>query len=681
MEIKKLILKNFRSHRALTLDFDSGVTGICGGNGSGKSSIVEAIVFLLTGEGYAKSKNDMVTVGQTTGYVIGHLLIDGKEAVLERHTDTAKVNFVYDGVTYKKSSEVNEIWDKLFQIDKHILQNVVVSNQGEIALLFNGDASTKEKLFQKIFMVPNTTKLRDTLWNNYIKAAPPEYPVKDTTLISSEIQCVEKLIEMATEELSSLKVDEDEYNKLITRKAYLDKVEQSQADHQLLSADLEKAKEAMELLSAEIVTLQAKMETINIGDYRDCVAAQKAAKPLYENKQKWLAKKASLTAPTCAKVDETDIANHRNAVAELEAELKTKRAAVVELNRKLAEYEKSGLSSGVCPTCGTEVDNIVKLVEHVNKELEPLIAEGIAMKSSLLTSTAERDRVLEMFKLWETYDRAQTEIDTAISSIGEVVFNQEDYDLCQSVLEKYAAWELDLVAMQRGQISAQSKVNDKTVKLSALTSYDKALDLFAPEKADVAAQLSVMREAKEKNKSLEIEIATNKVSLATAQKELKENAEYVEKNSRRKEYVGVLNSLYELFHTSKFPRSLIQTYASTVSEYMNAVLSSFDFPYSAKVNESFGIDVFNDEGLQMPSISGGQQVMVGFSLRLALHNMFVGAFPFMIVDEGSYGLNNENAKKYFEIIRSLGKDSKFKQVIVIDHHNELSEYVDNTINL
>jgi hypothetical protein len=200
-----------------------------------------------------------------------------------------------------------------------------VSNQGEIALLFNGDASTKEKLFQKIFMVPNTTKLRDTLWNNYIKAAPPEYPVKDTTLISSEIQCVEKLIEMATEELSTLKVDEDEYNKLITRKAYLDKVEQSQADHQLLSTDLEKAKEAVELLSAEVVTLQAKMETINIGDYRDCVAAQKAAKPLYENKQKWLAKKTSLTAPTCAKVDETDIAKHRNAVAELEAELKTKR--------------------------------------------------------------------------------------------------------------------------------------------------------------------------------------------------------------------------------------------------------------------------------------------------------------------------------------------------------------------
>jgi DNA repair exonuclease SbcCD ATPase subunit len=114
---------------------------------------------------------------------------------------------------------------------------------------------------------------------------------------------------------------------------------------------------------------------------------------------------------------------------------------------------------------------------------------------------------------------------------------------------------------------------------------------------------------------------------------------------------------------------------------MNEVLASFDFPYTAKVNETFGIDVFNAEGLQLPAISGGQQVMVGFSLRLALHNMFVGAFPFMIIDEGSYGLNNENAKKYFEIIKTLGKSSKFKQVIVIDHHSELSEYVDNTINL
>jgi DNA repair exonuclease SbcCD ATPase subunit len=61
--------------------------------------------------------------------------------------------------------------------------------------------------------------------------------------------------------------------------------------------------------------------------------------------------------------------------------------------------------------------------------------------------------------------------------------------------------------------------------------------------------------------------------------------------------------------------------------------------------------------------------------------MFVGAFPLMIIDEGSYGLAAENSQKYFNIISELNKSDKFKQVIVIDHHPELSDYVDNTISL
>ena len=427
--------------------------------------------------------------------------------------------------------------------------------------------------------------------------------------------------------------------------------------------------------------MQTKMSSIVIADYRDCVATQKAAKPLYENRLKWLNRKAALAIPDCKIVATAALEEAKQKVADLDAELKSKRAAVVALNRKLEEYEKSGLGSGTCPTCGTKVDNVLKLIEHVNKELEPLISEGVALKAKFIEATEEKDKLQKNYNLWEAYKKEEQEIAGALETSKDIVFNQEDLDLCQSVLDKYSAWEIDLASLHRGHTSAQSRLNEQTLKLSSLTSYDRALDSFETEKNSVNEVLLVARASKEKAKSLEIEIATNKVSKANLEKELKENSEYIEKNKKREEYVSVLNSLYELFHTSKFPRSLIQTYASTVSEYMNSVLVSFDFPYTAKVNESFGIDVFNDEGLELPAISGGQQVMVGFSLRLALHNMFVGAFPFMIVDEGSYGLNSDNAKKYFEIIRSLGKDSKFKQVIVIDHHNELSEYVDNTINL
>ena len=680
MEITKLILKNFRTHRSALFEFAEGVTGIVGGNGSGKSSIVEAIIFLLTGEGYGKTKADMLTVGQAGGYVIGHLIIDGKEAILERHIDTAKVNFMYDGTTYKKSSEVNEIWDNLFQIDKNIVQNVIVSNQGEIALLFNGDNSTKEKLFQKIFMVPNTTKLRDTIWNNYIKDAPPEYPVKDMVQLTSDLQCLEKLVSMSQEEMNGYKLDDDLYTSYIARRAYLGKVAESSSQQTELSDKLNKALEESRDLSAAADILRNKIQQINIQDYRECAAEQKAAKNLFETQQSWKDKKSKLAKPS-VEVDKNYVDGLKQKEMELEADLKAKRAAVAELNKKIEEYEKSGLSSGVCPTCGTKVENIAALVAHVEKEREPIILAGTTQKKQLLDVQTELKEKLAHLSVWEAYEKTLQTIDSALESYKDVVFDQEAYSLCESVIAKYNTWESKLSVLSKEVIGADEDAHKLRLQIAGLTSYDQDVAEFAAEQLAVQVKIEDFQKAKEAVKKLEIEIAENNREIKAIKQDLKDGEHYTEKNKKRNQYVSTLKTVYDLFHTGKFPRALIQTYSSTVSEYMNEVLTSFDFPYTARVNESFGIDIFNEDGLQLPAISGGQQVMVGFSLRLALHNMFVGAFPFMIVDEGSYGLNNENAKKYFEIIKSLGKSSKFKQVIVIDHHSELSEYVDNTINL
>jgi DNA repair exonuclease SbcCD ATPase subunit len=682
MELKKLILKNFRTHRSASFEFESGVTGIIGGNGSGKSSIVEAIIFLLTGEGYGKTKTEMLTLGQTSGYVVGHLLIDGEEAILERHVDSTKVNFKYRDKVYKKSGEVNEIWDTLFQIDKNIVQNVIVSNQGEIALLFNGDNATKEKLFQKIFMVPNTTKIRDIIWNNYIKDAPPEYPVKDTTQLSSDIQCLEQLVVMSKASLAELNIDEEDYNQLIARQAYLKNVDRSADSFSLASAGLQESQVELDKLQAAIDSLQSKMQIINIKEYRDCLASQKAALGLHENRAQVERKKSSLVKVDDPGVTNEDVKKLQQDVADLEAGLKVKRAALTDINRKIEEYEKSGLDSGVCPTCGTQVTDIVKLIAHLDAERDPIIKAGKAEKEKLGRLAGELKEASEKLLAWEEYNKELALIQSALEAYKDVPsFDNEAYELCASVVEKYTAWEAKLTGLQQQKTEELNRNNKLKLKLAETVKYDKDPSEFASEKIEVAFKISEHLKAREEAKKLEVEIAANEREIKSLKQDLADNKGYLEKNSKRKEYVAVLRNIYDLFHTGKFPRALIQTYGSTVSEYMTDVLSGFDFPYTAKVNESFGIDIFNEEGLQLPAISGGQQVMVGFSLRLALHNMFVGAFPFMIIDEGSYGLHNENAKKYFEIIKTLGKSSKFKQVIVIDHHSELSEYVDNTINL
>ncbi|NTV00017.1 MAG: SMC family ATPase, partial [Methanoregulaceae archaeon] len=49
MLLEKLVLNNFKRFREAEIHFKDGITGIVGNNGSGKSSIVEAILFALYG--------------------------------------------------------------------------------------------------------------------------------------------------------------------------------------------------------------------------------------------------------------------------------------------------------------------------------------------------------------------------------------------------------------------------------------------------------------------------------------------------------------------------------------------------------------------------------------------------------------------------------------------------------
>lgn len=685
MELKKLILKNFRSHKNLTLDFNAGVTGIVGGNGTGKSSIVEAIIFLLTGEGYGKTKADMLTVGQVSGHVIGHMLIDGKEAILERHTDTAKVNLKYDDKVYKKSSEVNELWDSLFQIDKHLVQNVIVSNQGEIALLFNGDNSTKEKLFQKIFMVPNTTKLRDTVWNGYIKTAPPEYPVKNTEELKNDKQLVDQLILMTEEQLKVLDAPklQIDYNRLTSRKTELEKVISDERVSSGLTSKLTNLLGELAEVSSQVVSIETKLSNIAYDEVLKIIAEMDVVESQVAQKTKLSAELVNLAKPT-SQVTKEELDLLSADITQKELTLKGNREKVLELKAKLKSYEQKGLSAETttCPTCGSELADTAQIIAHIEAESDRIIYDGVELQKDVTNLKTDRERKQKEYQLVEDYQKARDTLNLKLDAFGELDYNPEDHGLYKKLAEKYRQDKSRVSALKITESQKQQDVNSVRLAIAAQRAYDGTDPRgAAAELEERINELAAIDNGIQTAKQLEVDLAVKKQELKTLLEDIKENQEYLEKNKKREEYTSTLDAIYDIFHPSKFPRALIQTYSSTVTEYMNEVLASFDFPYTAKVNDTFGIDIFNEEGLQLPAVSGGQQVMVGFSLRLALHNMFVGAFPFMIVDEGSYGLNAENSKKYFEIIRSLNKTSKFKQVIVIDHHPELSEYVDNTINL
>ena len=93
MILKQIDLQNFRLHKNTSLNFSNNLNLIVGGNGQGKTSILEAIYYLCTTKNLnSSSENEVVSFGETK------FQISGKFEDLSNH----EVNILYETEKNKK---------------------------------------------------------------------------------------------------------------------------------------------------------------------------------------------------------------------------------------------------------------------------------------------------------------------------------------------------------------------------------------------------------------------------------------------------------------------------------------------------------------------------------------------------------------------------------------------------
>ena len=209
MIIESLHMKNFKSHRNTRIDFDTGISIIIGGNGVGKSSILEAVSFALFKQHTSKRIDKLITIGQKRMEVEIQFTAHGRTyRVLRERTKTSSkaIMSIKEGRRFQSlvsgDKQVTMEVQDLLEMDGDLFLNAVYVRQGEIADLIEKTSSEKKQMIGRLLGIDSLEKA----WKN-IKIILDKYNEKKL-ILEGRLESFKEF----EEELNSKKQQEAEFN-------------------------------------------------------------------------------------------------------------------------------------------------------------------------------------------------------------------------------------------------------------------------------------------------------------------------------------------------------------------------------------------------------------------------------------------------------------------------------------
>jgi exonuclease SbcC len=269
MLIRSLELKNIKSYSNETIDFFEGINGICGENGHGKTTIIEAIGFALF-DFLPFNNADFLRHGEKSGYVT--LTVEGKDEVeytIHRKIGSSSDYFIRTPVGEIKGKKDVKTWlaGNLFRSIRSeeelpsLFENAIGVPQGTFTTAFLEAARNRKIIFDNILKVEEYKTAFDNLLPvlNAIKKTIDEmereiiplqtrtekYPElkSEKAVLQTEIEGLKKEINELDQRISAITLKK---NDLTEKKAHLDALNTQIANERIhlagLSKQLEKAR-------------------------------------------------------------------------------------------------------------------------------------------------------------------------------------------------------------------------------------------------------------------------------------------------------------------------------------------------------------------------------------------------------------------------------------------------------
>jgi exonuclease SbcC len=658
MILKTLTLINYRKFKNETIEFPDGITGVVGLNGVGKSTIFEAVAWVLYGSVATRTGADQIKRDTANKSEPCEVILDfqyeGDGYRVKR--EMSGKNFTINAKILKNTKliatgagAVNKYIQKKIGMDFKSFYTSIFAKQKELNALSTMNASERRPLILKMLGIDSLDEIiREINTDKKTKQS-----IINKLLINLKDEKGENKIEILKKELETLKYNKDKFlDSLNKKKEDIKKIKtEIQEKKEKLNEDLFKIKEK---IKKRFVTIEINKKKLD--DFTDL--SKNIDEVNKKNKNIELSKLTLL-----------------NLIQEKKTIQNTIKEEIQKIILKKKEINKIGYNAK-CPTCERELGNQYEiLINKYNKDISDknkkikLFFRDVEINQSNLEKLLKQKSALEkkkvyLFKQLRICDNFSNNI-----KINQGEINREEQEL-NAIINK-------LKTLKNIKFDYQKYNDIKKREKQYYSKYQFLLKNLENKKEDLTESKLNHQRIENEHRLIEKDITntTEKIS------ELNHVKKSIETENIE---ISNLKMLYQTMIS--FRSHLILRIRPILSSYATDLFSNLtDGKYQdIELDDLYNIIIY-DNGVpySIKRFSGGEEDLANLCLRLSISEVLTdragGLFNFIILDEIFGSQDNIHQQN---IIKSLNVlSSKFKQIFLITHVDEIKNLVENIISV
>ena len=676
--IKAIELVNFISHSRTLLAFNRGVTIFVGHNGSGKSSIIDAITFALYGQHTRKTNKNLVRRGSEVSWLNLRFSVGSKEYNAYRRlgsngqSQLAKFDQVLDsGNIVEKnvvSGERKQFGDsmsgeiaKTLGIDYKKLRVAAVVQQGELSSIIDSKPKEFKELLNSLIGIDRLDTAYQTMYEvvdrfrERLRDKNGGFDDKQIASIKSAIQSRNTDLQDAENQLKKLEAQRD----MLKEQIFHTENEIQRMEPLILqSRELHSTEDALvKYVTGKRISMAQEVERLD-----GLVSETRESRKAISEKEEV----------------EINLQMIKSEIEEMENRIVLNERENGRLNGVLECAKRIEIrDDGTCPLCGSpvqvEIQNIFDLniieteIRRKIEERKKLLTEKVGLKTEekIMEEKEKKIESAEMFLASTCVEGSkgildlESELERGKSDLLRIPqFLIKINDPRELVIDDFSKSLVDNIINLRSQTKGLKMQDYTNSKLKKTKLSNELLDL----NAKLGGIEVIIRECKNTIDT------SNKILLAL------------------EDAVELLNNL-EKIRSKVFNRDgpvalrlrswVLKVLSAKASEYLSMFkigISKLELTEKARDVQVTCYGIYGD--IDMDSLSGGEKVAVALALRLAIAQMVsLNKLDFIILDEPTIHLDEERRKSLVNIISDFFKEGlgPLSQIIIITHDAEIFE--------